>query len=121
MSSSLIGLGWPPLFVVEGSGNVGIGRESAAIATILSMSPKILTFDEPDSSLDPRNRNNLIKLLKNLPQTLIIATCNMNFAAALAERAVLLDKGRIVADGNAKKIMSDSELMTEHGLEMSGK
>lgn len=93
-------------------------KRAAAIATILSMSPKIITLDEPDSSLDPRNRNNLIKLLKNLPQTLIIATCNMNFAAALAERAVLLDKGRIVADDDAKKIMSDSELMAEHGLEV---
>jgi cobalt/nickel transport system ATP-binding protein len=93
-------------------------KRAAAIATVLSMSPKIITLDEPDSSLDPRNRNNLIKLLKNLPQTLIIATCNMNFAAALAERAVLLDKGRIVAYGNAKKIMADSELMSEHGLEV---
>jgi len=42
----------------------------------------------------------------------------MNFAAALADRAVLLDKGRIIADGDAKKIMSDSKLMTEHGLEV---
>ena len=92
-------------------------KRAAAIATILSMSPKIITLDEPDGSLDPRNRNNLIKLLRDLPQTLIIATCNMDFAAALAERAVLLDKGRIVADGDAKKIMSDSALMTEHGLE----
>ena len=92
-------------------------KRAAAIATILAMRPKIITLDEPDGSLDPRNRNNLIKLLSSLPQTLIIASCNMNFAAALADRAVLLDKGRIVADGDAKKIMSDSELMIKHGLE----
>ncbi len=96
-------------------------KRAAAIATILAMKPKIITLDEPDGSLDPRNRNNLMKLLGSLPQTLIIATCNMNFAAALADRAVLLDKGRIVADGNAKKIMSDSELMTEYGLEAAKK
>ena len=96
-------------------------KRAAAIATILSMKPRIITLDEPDGNLDPRNRNNLIKLLKDLPQTLIIATCNMNFAAALAERAVLLDKGRIIADGDAKKIMSDSQLMTEHGLEVPSK
>lgn len=93
-------------------------KRAAAIATILSMRPEIITLDEPDSSLDPRNRNNLIKLLRSLPQTLIIATCNMNFAAALADRAVLLDNGRIMTDGNAEKIMSDSELMTKHGLEV---
>jgi cobalt/nickel transport system ATP-binding protein len=84
------------------------------------MQPKIITLDEPDGSLDPRNRNNLMKLLASLPQTLVIATCNMSFAAALADRAVLLDKGRIIADGEAAEIMSDSELMSEHGLESPG-
>jgi cobalt/nickel transport system ATP-binding protein len=92
-------------------------KRAAAIATILAMKPKIITFDEPDGSLDPRHRNNLIKLLRGLSQTLIIATCNMNFAASLADRAVLLDKGRIIADGEAKTIMSDRGLMSEHGLE----
>jgi len=95
-------------------------RRVAAIATILSMAPKIITLDEPDGSLDPRNRKNLIKLLSGLPQTLIIATCDMNFAAAIADRAVLLDKGGVIADGDAIKIMSDSRLMTEHGLEVPG-
>jgi len=96
-------------------------KRAAAIATILAMRPKIITLDEPDGSLDPRNRNNLIRLLGSLSQTLIIATCNMNFAAALADRAVLLDKGRVIADGDAKEIMSDSALMTEHGLEVVNK
>jgi len=82
------------------------------------MSPKIITLDEPDGSLDPANRKNLIKLLVSLPQTLIIATCNMDFAAALAERAVLLNGGRIIADGGAKEVMSDTKLMTEHRLEV---
>jgi len=93
-------------------------KRAAAMATILSMAPKIITLDEPDGNLDPRNRDHLIKLLANLHQTLIIATCNMNFAAALADRVILLDKGCIITDGNAGKIMSDSELMTEHGLEV---
>jgi cobalt/nickel transport system ATP-binding protein len=92
-------------------------KRAAAIATVLSMSPKIIALDEPDGSLDPRNREKLVTLLKNLPQTLIIATCNMNFAAAIGDRAVLVDKGRIIADGEAKKIMFDSKLMTEYGLE----
>ena len=93
-------------------------KRAAAIATILSMSPQIITLDEPDGSLDPANRNNLIKLLAGLSQTLIIATCNMNFAFATADRAVLVNNGHIIADGNAKRIMSDSDLMIEHGLEV---
>ena len=99
-------------------GNIGLAI-GAAIATVLAMSPKIITFDEPDGSLDPRNRSNLIRLLSALPQTLIIASCNMNFAAAIADRAVVIDNGRITADGDAKSIMNDTKLMARHGLEVA--
>jgi len=94
-------------------------KRAAAIATILSMSPKIITLDEPDGNLDPRNRDNIVKLLAKLDQTMIIATCNMNFAAALADRAVLIDHGRVIADGRAKEIMTDEDLMLRHGLEVA--
>jgi energy-coupling factor transporter ATP-binding protein EcfA2 len=92
-------------------------KRAAAIATVLSMDPKIITMDEPDTSLDPRSRNNLIDLLKSLPQTLIIATCSMNFAARLCDRAVLVNDGKIIADGQTNKIMPDKTLMETHGLE----
>ncbi len=92
-------------------------KRAAAIATVISMSPKIITLDEPDGSLDPRNRKKLVELLSTLPQTLVVATCNMNFAAALADRAVLIDAGRIIADGPADSIMRNAELMRAHGLE----
>jgi len=94
-------------------------KRSAAIATILSMAPKIITMDEPEASLDPRTRNKLTDLLKSLSQTLIIATCNMDFAAGLCSRAILMDEGRIIADGDARKIMSDAALMQTHGLEVA--
>ena len=96
-------------------------KRAAAIATVLSMSPKIITLDEPDGSLDPRNRDNLVKLLAGLSQTLVIATCNMDFAAAVADKAAVIDGGRVIAAGPAKKIMSDSKLMTSHGLEVPRK
>ena len=92
-------------------------KRAAAIATILSMDPQIITLDEPDGSLDPRHRNQLIELLNGLSQTLIIATCNMHFAYAIAERVILVDRGRIIADGPPLKIMTQDALMTEHGLE----
>jgi len=95
-------------------------KRCAAIATVLSMEPEIITADEPDTSLDPRTRNSLIELLGSLKQTLVIATCSMNFAAQLCDRAVLIDHGRIVADGDATKIMSDNQLMQSHGLEVAG-
>ena len=92
-------------------------KRSAGIATILSMDPKIITMDEPDTSLDPRSRNNLTMLLKRLSQTLIIATCNMQFAASVCQRAVLIDAGKIIADGSVGEIIGDEELMRSHGLE----
>ena len=93
-------------------------KRAAAIATVLSMSPKIITMDEPDSSLDPRSRNRLLELLRTLKQTLVVASCNMEFVAKLCDRVILLDGGKIVADGNAKTILSDAVLMEAHGLEI---
>ena len=93
-------------------------KRAAAIATVLSMNPQIITLDEPDGSLDPRNRNTLVDLLKALDQTLIIATCNMAFAYAVADRIILVDRGCIVADGSPQAIMTDQDLMAGHGLEV---
>jgi cobalt/nickel transport system ATP-binding protein len=81
------------------------------------MQPAIVTLDEPDASLDPRTRRDLEALLTSLSQTLIIATCNMAFAYRVTNRAVLVDEGRIVADGPKDTIMLDQALMERHGLE----
>ena len=96
-------------------------KRAAAIATILSMSPRIITMDEPDSNLDPRSRENLVNLLKGLEQTFITASCSMNFVADVCDTAALIDHGRIIAAGDAGEIMSDSRLMREHGLEVPAK
>lgn len=93
-------------------------KRAAAIATILSMSPRIITLDEPNSSLDVRNRNTIIGILKGLVQTLTVATCDMNFAASFAERAIVIDGGQKIADGRCEQIMSDEKLMDTHGLEV---
>jgi cobalt/nickel transport system ATP-binding protein len=93
-------------------------KRAAAIATVLSMSPKIIALDEPNSSLDVRNRNTITKILKDLPQTLVAATCDMGFAANFARRVIVIDGGEKIADGSCEEIMSDEKLMTSHGLEV---
>jgi cobalt/nickel transport system ATP-binding protein len=93
-------------------------KRCAAIATILSMMPEIITMDEPDSNLDPRNRNNLIELLNSFDHTIIIASCSMNFAAKVCQKAVLINNGRLIAAGRSEDIMSDKKLMESHGLEV---
>ncbi len=93
-------------------------KKKVSIATILSTNPKILALDEPTSNLDPRARRHIIDLLKGLKQTKIVATHDMNLAWELCERAVILNDGKIAADGSREKILTNEPLLVKHGLEL---
>jgi len=99
------------------SHHLSIGeKKRIAIATVLSLDPEILALDEPTSSLDPRGKWTLTELLRGLPVTKIIATHDLDLVECLCERIVILDEGKIVADGNAEQILADKELLKAHGL-----
>ncbi|OGO20655.1 MAG: cobalt ABC transporter ATP-binding protein [Chloroflexi bacterium RBG_16_50_9] len=91
-------------------------KKRIAIATILSMDPEVMVMDEPTSNLDPAGKWLLIELLQGLSITKIIATHDLDLARALCQRVVVLDKGRIVADGAADLILADMPLLAAHGL-----
>jgi cobalt/nickel transport system ATP-binding protein len=91
-------------------------KRLAGLAGILIMEPSLLLMDEPSSFLDPRARRNLISILKDLPQTLLVATHDLDMARSLCSRVILLKEGRISADGDAEKILDDSALLEECGL-----
>jgi cobalt/nickel transport system ATP-binding protein len=93
-------------------------RKRAALATVLAMRPRVLVLDEPTSNLDPRARREMIALLAGLSATKIVATHDMDMALRLCDRAVIVDGGRVVADGPAAELMSDAELLESHGLEV---
>lgn len=92
-------------------------RKRVAIATVLSMQPSILVLDEPTAGLDPRGRRGFINLLRELEATMLVSTHDMAMVAELFERIVVLDGGRVVADGPTAQIMTDSALLEAHGLE----
>jgi len=92
-------------------------KKRVAIATVLSMNAKVLALDEPTSNLDPRSRKELIRLLRRLGGTQIVASHDLDFVRTLCDRAVLLSKGRNVAEGAPEKILSDRALLEAHGLE----
>jgi len=91
-------------------------RKRIAIATVLSMNPEVLAFDEPTSNLDPRGRWSLIKLFKTLPATKIIATHDLEMVRALCARTVVIYEGRIAADGLTSVILEDRSLLKATGL-----
>ncbi|HET8777685.1 MAG TPA: energy-coupling factor ABC transporter ATP-binding protein, partial [Candidatus Limnocylindria bacterium] len=92
-------------------------RKRVSIATVLSMDPSVLVFDEPSAGLDPRGRRELIGLLRDLPQTMLIATHDMRLVSEVLPRTVVMDGGVIVADGLTDTILADGALLEAHGLE----
>jgi len=92
-------------------------KKRIAIATVLSMKPEVLVLDEPTAGLDPRSRRALINLLAELPLTMLVSTHDMLMVRDLFPRTVIMDEGRVVADGATDALMDDEELLEAHGLE----
>jgi cobalt/nickel transport system ATP-binding protein len=93
-------------------------KKRIAIASVLAMEPEILVLDEPTAGLDPRTRRRLIELLQALPQTMLVATHDINMVAEILPRTIILDEGSKVADGPTEELLRDAALMRAHGLEV---
>lgn len=92
-------------------------KKRIAIATVLSMHPQVLVLDEPSAGLDPRARRGLIELLRTLPTTMLVSTHDLRMVAELFQRTIIMDEGRIVADGQTSLLLADKALLEKHGLE----
>jgi cobalt transport protein ATP-binding subunit len=92
-------------------------KKRIAIATVLSMQPEVLVLDEPTAGLDPRARRTLIHLLRDLPLTMLVSSHDLAMVRELFPRMVIMDEGRIVADGPTAKLLEDEALLEAHGLE----
>jgi energy-coupling factor transporter ATP-binding protein EcfA2 len=93
-------------------------RKRAGLAGVLACEPHVLALDEPTANLDPRARRRFIQIVGALPATLLIATHDLEMAVELCPRTIVLDAGRVVADGPTRALLSDSALMDAHGLEV---
>ncbi|RMG42147.1 MAG: ABC transporter ATP-binding protein [Planctomycetota bacterium] len=93
-------------------------RKRAALAGVLACEPAILALDEPFSSLDPRARRTLTRILERCGCTMVIATHELDFVVQLCPRVIVLDRGQVVADGPTRTVLGDSALMEQHGLEV---
>ena len=93
-------------------------KRRVAIATALAMEPDLLILDEPTSELDPQGRRRISALLRSLKQTKLIASHDLEFVLETCSRVVVLDAGRVAAEGDARTLLADGELMRRTGLEV---
>ncbi len=92
-------------------------KRIVSIAGVLAMRPEMIIFDEPSAGLDIRCRRRLIPLLQEAAPTVLVASHDLELILEVCTRVVLIDEGRIVADGCPRKVMGDEALMAAHGQE----
>jgi cobalt/nickel transport system ATP-binding protein len=92
-------------------------KRRVCLAGLLACDARLLVLDEPTSDLDPRGRRELMGLLTRLPVGQLIATHDLEFVVEICPRAIVIDGGRIVADGPTLELLDDEPLMLAHGLE----
>ena len=86
-------------------------KQRIAIIRALAMNPDVLLFDEPTSALDPEMVGEVLSLMKELAaegMTMVVVTHEIGFAAEVADRVIFMDKGRIVIEGSADKVIRNS-------------
>lgn len=95
-------------------------KQRTAIAGILAMHPDCILMDEPTAMLDPAGRRDVLNTVRDLNQRESIAVVHVTHSpeeAALADRVVVLERGRIVADGKPEKILTDLNALHKLGLQ----
>lgn len=93
-------------------------RKRVCLAGILACDPSILVLDEPTSNLDPRARRQLLHILREFAGTLVVATHDLDFVIDLCSRVLVLESGKVQADGPTERVLSDPLIMDRHGLEV---
>lgn len=93
-------------------------KRRAALAGVLAMRPSVLLLDEPSMFLDPRGRRELIRTVCGLPGTQLIATHDLEFVLDCCPRVIVLDAGKVAADGPTESVLANAVLVETHGLEV---
>ncbi|NUW54417.1 L-cystine ABC transporter ATP-binding protein YecC [Cronobacter turicensis] len=85
-------------------------QQRVAIARALAMRPEVILFDEPTSALDPELVGEVLNTIRQLAlekRTMVIVTHEMSFARDVADRAIFMDQGKIVEQGEAKTLFAN--------------
>jgi cobalt/nickel transport system ATP-binding protein len=93
-------------------------RRRIAVATVLAMRPDIIVLDEPSSNLDPQARRELADILLALSVTIVLVTHDLPYALQLCPRSIVLNNGRVAAQGPTREILADDGIMAANRLEL---
>ncbi len=97
-------------------------KRRVAIAGVISMRPKVLILDEPTAGLDPLGKKNLLKLIKDYNEstgsTVIFVSHNMDDVAAIADKVIVMNEGKVAMEGTVESVYSQGEKLSELGLDI---
>ncbi len=93
-------------------------RRAAAIATVLAQSPDVLLLDEPTAGLDPQARRRVMSWIARFEHTRLVASHDLDLVLEVCERTIVLQAGRVVADGPSLEVLGNEELLSRVGLEL---
>ena len=95
-------------------------KRRVAIAGVLAMNPKVMILDEPTAGLDPKGRDDILNMIKNLQKekgiTIILVSHNMDDVANYVDRIIAMNKGSIYLDGTPKEVFAHYKELEEIGL-----
>ena len=93
-----------------------------AIAGVLAMEPQTLVLDEPCAGLDPKGREEILGLISELHResgaTIVMVSHSMDDVAALAERVIVMNHGKVAMDGAPREVFSRGEELRAIGLDV---
>ncbi len=95
-------------------------KRRVAIAGVLAMKPKVLILDEPTAGLDPKGRDEILELVRQmqreLQMTVILVSHSMEDVANYVDRILVMSKGKIILDGEPAEVFTHREELEEAGL-----
>ncbi len=95
-------------------------KRRVAIAGVVAMEPKVLILDEPTAGLDPKGRDDIlskiVQLYKEYNMTIILVSHSMEDVAKVANRVLVMDKGKCILDGTPQKVFKEIEILESVGL-----
>ena len=96
-------------------------KQRVAIAGVLAMEPECVVFDEPTAMLDPRGRESVVEVIRNLRDdlgvTVVLITHHMD-EAIFADRIVVMSDGAIIMDGTPREVFVNETILRQAGLDV---